>query len=284
MSDFYGTLITADACIRDGRAPDWRIIDCRYDLADREWGPAAYRESHVPGAYYADLERDLSGSPAADSGRHPLPDWQAFADCLGRWGIYPDHQVVVYDQGGGAYASRLWWMLRAVGHRRVALLDGGWAAWQAAGGARTDRMPAGHLRSVALSPGSGWVTTEQVVDNLRSQAFALVDARSSERFAGLREPIDPVAGHIPGALNFPFERNLSADGTFLPVGRLRDAWSECLQQVQPAAVVHMCGSGVTACHNLLAMEAAGLTGSRLYVGSWSEWLRDPGRPVAVGNG
>jgi thiosulfate/3-mercaptopyruvate sulfurtransferase len=156
-------------------------------------------------------------------------------------------------------------------------------AWQSAGGAGTDRQPARHSRPVTLSPGTGWVTTEQVESNLQTGEFLLVDARSGERFSGLREPIDPVAGHIPGAVNFPYERNLAAGGGFLPGDALRALWSAHLGSNRPGAVVHMCGSGVTACHNLLAMETSGLAGSRLYVGSWSEWLRDAGHPVATGD-
>jgi len=283
MSDHYDTLISAETCLQRCAAPDWRVIDCRYDLQEHDWGLRAYHESHIPGAHYADLAHDLSSPPGADTGRHPLPDWQAFADRLSRWGVHTDHQVVVYDQGSGAFAARLWWLLRAVGHRRVAVLNGGWAAWQAAGGAGSDRQPARHARPVTLSPGTGWVTTEQVERNLQTGEFLLVDARSGERFRGQREPIDPVAGHIPGAVNFPFEQNLAADGRFLPSDALRELWAERLGASHPGAVVHMCGSGVTACHNLLAMEVSGLTGSRLYVGSWSEWLRDAGHPVATGD-
>jgi thiosulfate/3-mercaptopyruvate sulfurtransferase len=284
MPDYYDTLIPTEACLRCCTAPEWRLVDCRFNLAEPDQGPLAYRESHIPGAYYAHLEHDLSGAPGVDSGRHPLPDWQAFAERLGRWGIYPDHQVVVYDQGSGAFAARLWWLLRAAGHRRVAVLDGGWAAWQAQGGAESDRLPSDRSLHIELSPGSGWVTTRQVEKNLHTADFLLVDARSGERFAGRCEPIDTVAGHIPGAVNFPFEYNLVAEGIFFrSPEKLRDLWSTRLQGYSPAAVVHMCGSGVTACHNLLAMEVAGLPGSRLYVGSWSEWIRDTARPVATGD-
>ena len=284
MADHYDTLISAAACTRRCVGADWRFIDCRFDLADKGWGMQAYRESHVPGAYYAHLEENLSGMPDADSGRHPLPEWQAFADSLVRWGVYRDTQVVVYDQGSGAFAARLWWLLRAVGHVRVAVLDGGWAAWQSAGGPQSDGVPHPRTRAVELSPGRGWVTTAQVEASLSRGDFLLVDARSSERFAGEREPIDPVAGHIPGAVNFPFERNLDANGLFRSAGDLGELWSGCLSGRPAETVVHMCGSGVTACHNMLAMEVAGLPGSRLYVGSWSEWIRADTRPVARGRG
>jgi thiosulfate/3-mercaptopyruvate sulfurtransferase len=282
MSGYYDMLMPVAKCIEHCTAADWRLIDCRFDLGDKSWGAQAYRESHIPGAHYAHLETDLSSVPGGDSGRHPLPDWQDFADRLSRWGIHQDTQVVVYDQGSGAYAARLWWLLRAVGHQRVALLDGGWAAWQAAGGPYTDALPSAGGRPVQLSSGTGWVTTEQVECHLGSTDFLLVDARSQERFAGLKEPIDPVAGHVPGALNFPFEQNLGSAGVFRRPQDLRELWRGFLQGRPPASVVHMCGSGVTACHNLLAMEVAGLHGSRLYVGSWSEWIRDDTRPVASG--
>lgn len=281
MAHYYDTLISVDACLQQGPAADWALIDCRFDLEDKAWGEAVYREGHIPGAYYAHLEDDLSAPQTADSGRHPLPDWQAFADRLGRWGVHPDTQVVVYDQGGGAFAARLWWLLRCVGHTRAAVLDGGWAAWQSAGGAESREAPAAHLQPVELLPGGGWVTTEEIEKNLYSMEFTLVDARNRERFIGRQEPIDPVAGHIPGARNFPFEHNLDANGLFRQPLALREAWLACLQDASPACVVHMCGSGVTACHNLLAMEVAGLYGSRLYVGSWSEWIRGD-RPVASG--
>jgi len=281
MSGYYDTLISVAECIQHWTAADWRLIDCRFDLGDKSWGVQAYRESHIPGAYYAHLEADLSGVPGNDSGRHPLPHWQVFADRLSRWGIHRDTQVVVYDQGNGAYAARLWWLLRAVGHPRAALLDGGWVAWQAAGGPQTDAVPPAGSRPVALSPGTGWVTTEEVEHNLGNAEFLLVDARSSERFAGLKEPIDPVAGHVPGALNFPFEQNLGSAGVFRPPRELRALWRGFLRERRTGGVVHMCGSGVTACHNLLAMEVAGLRGSRLYVGSWSEWIRSGTRPVAT---
>lgn len=282
MPGYYDTLLSTTACKRYCTALDWRIIDCRFDLGDSSWGEQVYREGHIPGAFYGHLDRDLSGLPDAASGRHPLPDWQHFADSLSRWGIHHDTQVVVYDQGSGAYAARLWWLLRAAGHRRVAVLDGGWSAWLTAGGACTDTVPPPDTRLVELSPGSGWVTTAQVERNLDSAAFLLVDARDGERFAGLREPIDPVAGHVPGAVNYPFEQNLGPGGVFRRPAELRDLWGGLLSGRTPGKVVHMCGSGVTACHNLLAMEVAGLPGSRLYVGSWSEWIRDRKRPVATG--
>lgn len=282
MSEYCDTLISAEICVRHYRSPDWLFVDCRFDLAAPGWGPESYRESHIPGAVYAHLDRDLAGPPGPRSGRHPLPDWRLFAERLGRWGLHPTTQVIVYDQGGGALAARLWWLLRAIGHRRVAVLDGGWAAWQARGGAQSDALALEHARDVELCVGSGWVTTREIEENLSARRFLLVDARTPARFTGQDEPIDPVAGHIPGAVNFPLQDNLAVDGRFLDREALRARWLARLGATPPAAVVHMCGSGVTACHNLLAMEAAGLRGSRLYVGSWSEWIRDPAHPLATG--
>jgi len=281
MAQYYDTLIPVDACLHGGLGVDWAVVDCRFDLTNKAWGETAYRAGHLPGAYYAHLETDLSKQPSAGSGRHPLPDWQLFAERLGSWGVHRDTQVLVYDQGNGAFAARLWWLLRSVGHPRVAVLDGGWRAWLAGGGDVDRAIPARHLQHYALAPGAGWVTTPDVQRNLDGAEFVLVDARKSERFVGRQEPVDAVAGHIPGALNYPFERNLDADDRFRPHAELRLDWLTCLQGAPPTSVVHMCGSGVTACHNLLAMEVAGLHGSRLYVGSWSEWIRGD-RPLATG--
>jgi len=278
----YRTLISVEDFLMSGLPPDWLVIDCRFDLANVRWGEAAYRESHIPGAYFAHLDHDLSGSRRAGAGRHPLPDLRQFAERLGQWGLRRNSQVVVYDQDNGSYAARLWWMLRLMGHETVALLDGGWSAWRAAGGAGESSVPRLQSRSYEARPGSGWVTSRQIERNLSVDRYLLVDARSSERFRGEREPIDPVAGHVPGARNWPFTRNLQKNGLFLAADTLRGQWEVFLDGRAPGSVVHMCGSGVTACHNLLAMEVAGLAGSGLYVGSWSEWISDGRRPVAVG--
>lgn len=278
----YRTIVAAQDLLASGLPPDWLVIDCRFALTDPAWGESAYCRGHIPGAHFAHLDKHLCGAVARDSGRHPLPDWTQFAERLGQWGLHPETQVVVYDQDSGAYAARLWWMLRAVGHEYVALLDGGWAAWLRAGGAV--ELPVPPLRSgrYEARPGSGWVTGARLLRELASGDCILVDGRSAERFRGEQEPIDPVAGHVPGALNRPYTDNLARDGTFMGAARLRSQWAALLNGRTPGAVVHMCGSGVTACHNLLAMEVAGLSGSRLYAGSWSEWIADVTRPVAVG--
>ena len=236
------------------------------------------------GAQHADLERDLSGPPTPLSGRHPLPDPVQLATRLGALGVGPDTQVVAYDDGPGAMAARLWWLCRWIGHEAVAVLDGGLRAWRAAGGSVTAATSAPQPRE--LHPRRSLARTA-TADSLHAATLAaagtcLVDARTPQRFRGQAEPIDPVAGHVPGARNHPFERNLDADGRFLPPAALRERWAQTLGGARPQQVVAMCGSGVTACHLLLALEHAGLPGARLYAGSWSEWIRDPRRPVATG--
>ena len=264
--------------------PDWIAVDCRFSLMDTEAGHRAYAESHLPGARYAHLDRDLSGPITPATGRHPLPDPARLARTLGEWGIGDGAQVIAYDDMGGMLAAaRLWWLLRWLGHDAVAVLDGGFSAWRAAGLPLTAALPAVRPAAFEARPDDRlWLTAA------RAQALPagelLVDARAAARYRGDMEPIDPVAGHIPGAANLPTEDNLAADGRFRPVDDLRARFLAMLDGRSPTAVAHYCGSGVTACHNLLAMDVAGLSGSRLYAGSWSEWIRDPGRPVATGAG
>ena len=312
----YTTLIEAEELAaplsRNAAADsDWTVLDCRFDLPRPDWGASAYAAGHVPNALYAHLDRDLSGPITPDSGRHPLPSLERLAETFGRWGIDDDVQVIAYDQGNGAFAARLWWLLRWAGHRKVAVLNGGFAAWQQAGlptdtvpGARQPRIFTPRLDDRAVV---STAELERVVSagELASGASVLVDARGADRFAGENETIDPVAGHIPGARNHPFVRNVDAKGRFLPAGELRERWQATLGGgavggatlggaggagagggVADATVakraIAMCGSGVTACHNLLALEVAGFPGARLYAGSWSEWIRDPSRPVTRG--
>ena len=261
-----------------------RVFDVRFDLARPEAGEAAWREGHLPGAHYLHLDRDLSakdGVPALCGGRHPLPTREVFAATAARLGLTPDTPVVLVDAQGGMFAARAWWMLRWIGARDVRVLDGGLAAWRAAGGA----LEPGEVAPAAAPP--AWPLGPEpeglrlTADALAAQLgrVALLDARAPERYRGDVEPLDPVAGHIPGALNRPFSANLGPDGRFLPPEALRAAF-QGLAGARP--VVHQCGSGVTACHNLLAMAVAGLPGGALYAGSWSEWCRDPARPVAQG--
>ena len=262
------------------------LLDTSFDLADPAAGERSYREGHLPGAHYLHLDRDLADHThapgAAFRGRHPLPARETFAATLGRLGIGPSTQVVVYDRQGATFAARAWWMLRWLGHREVAVLDGGLQAWTVAGGALSQEPPAPRAPA-AYTPSPSLVSTVDA-DTLAAGlgGLRLIDARAAERFRGDVEPLDPVAGHIPGALNRPFKDNLDAEGRFLRPEALREAFLPLLGGRPASEVVHQCGSGVTACHNLLAMEAAGLSGAALYPGSWSEWCADPARPVARG--
>lgn len=260
--------------------PDWCIVDVRHQLADVGYGERAYGEAHLPGAFFLHCDRDLSGPLNGRNGRHPLPDPEVVAGRLAALGIGRQTQVVAYDDGNGMIASRLWWLLRWLGHDAVAVLDGGWAAWCQAGGALSAERPSAVPGDFEPRLRPWTVDVNDVLAGLDSPGRRLVDARAADRFRGENETIDPVAGHIPGASNRFFGDNLAADGCFKPAAELATEWRALLAGDAPAAVVHYCGSGVSACQNILAMEIAGLPGSRLYGGSWSEWCADPARPVA----
>jgi thiosulfate/3-mercaptopyruvate sulfurtransferase len=273
------TLVSTEQLVQ--RLEDWRIFDCRHDLAQPQLGEQQYAEAHIPGALFAHLDRDLSAPRDGRNGRHPLPYSGAFIAWLGQQGLRPDDQVVCYDAGNGTIAARLWWMLRWAGHDAVAVLDGGLAKWQAERrtvSAHVPRFP--HTTyPVRMRPdtavGIGFVQK-------RPDGVLLLDARAPERFRGEKEPIDKVAGHIPGAKNRYCVDNLTAEGIFKTPRELWDEFAKVLQSTPPSEVVNYCGSGVSACHNLLAMEVAGLTGAKLYPGSWSDWISDPKRPVGTG--
>jgi thiosulfate/3-mercaptopyruvate sulfurtransferase len=275
-------LISTDELAAGLSDPGWRIADCRFELGKPEAGLAAYRAGHIPGSVHADLERDLSVPVTPASGRHPLPSPAAFAATLARLGIGNDTRVVCYDAGSGAFAARLWWMLRWVGHDAVAVLDGGFAAWVAEG--RPVSAEATPARSVTFvpSPRPDMVLDAEGVMRALADGETLVDLRGAERFAGQSEPLDAVAGHVPGAVNLPYLENLGASGRFRAPAELDGLWRARTGAAPGRAPVCMCGSGVTACQGLLALEAAGIRGGRLYAGSWSEWIRDPARPVARG--
>lgn len=264
--------------------PGLRIADVRFDLADPAKGEAAYASAHLPGAIHAHLDRDLSDHARRGLGRHPLPESATFSRWLSAVGYAPEQQWVVHDDGNGSFAARLWWMLRAIGHRDVRVLDGGFAAWSAAGAPLTAELPVITPTSVQAQFAADALPGFADIERLRADPDAkLVDARATPRFRGEIEPLDPVAGHVPGAVNRPFADNLDASGLFKSPQRLREEWLQVLGTASPDHVVHMCGSGVTACHNLLAMEHAGLGGSRLFAPSWSGWISDRTRPVATGD-
>jgi thiosulfate/3-mercaptopyruvate sulfurtransferase len=274
----YTTLISVESLHENLDNPAFVIVDCRFELADKEAGQRAYRAGHIPGALFADVEKDLSGPPLTDRGRHPMPSAEALRSLFGRLGIGAEKQVVAYDASGGAMAVRLWWLLRYMGHPAVAVLDGGWPRWLAAGLPSTDKFWEAKAATFTGEAHREWLV---LVDELGDHSF-LVDCRDPARYRGEIEPIDPVAGHIPGAVNYPYGRNLGPDGRFLPADRLRRQLSEIVAQRPGEEPIFYCGSGVSACHNLLAMAHAGLPGGKLYAGSWSEWSADPRRAVARG--
>lgn len=283
------TLVSAANLANHLSDPHWLIVDCRFDLARSEAGAAAYAAGHIPNAVYAHLDRDLSSPITATSGRHPLPTPDQFAATLSSWGLTDDTQVVAYDADTGAYAARLWWLLRWAGHRKVAVLDGGLKAWSAAGLPVTTEIAQRAPTRFKVHPDrSLWLDADEVAERVRRSDWRLLDARGAERYAGTIEPIDKVAGHVPGALNHPFALNLAADGRFLPAEELRARFEKSQAtaggtRIDDQHTIAMCGSGVTACHLLLGLEIAGKSGAKLYAGSWSEWLRDPARGVATGD-
>jgi len=282
MAEHRTALIEARELVLLIGTPDLLLVDCRHDLAKPLWGAAAYADGHLPGAVFASLDRDLSSPIRPGTGRHPLPSASDFARTLSRWGYTPHSRVVAYDQGPGAYAARLWWMLRAVGHRQVQVVNGGLAAWLAAGEKLDTSNPGIAPSEVASREFSGVLTSAEVERELAARRITLVDARGADRFAGQNETIDPIPGRVPGAINHPFTGNLDAAQQFLPPDELATRWATEVRLAHDAPIVAMCGSGVTACHNLLALELAGYGEGRLYAGSYSEWIADPRRPVATG--
>ena len=271
------TAIKCNTCI---------VVDCRFDLSDPGSGYQGYLEAHIPGAIYAHLDDDLSSPVTAKSGRHPLPDADKFAVFLARSGWQPGTSLVAYDNMGGAFAARLWWLMKYFGHDCAALLDGGFTAWHSAG----YELESGRVSKSSTTPASFNASSEMVVatteilDGLGKHGRALVDVRASERYSGALEPIDSVAGHIPGSVNYPLQLNLTQNGRFKPAQQIREGLLGLSKGLEAKDVLYMCGSGVTACHTLFAAELAGLNGSKLYAGSWSEWIRDQSRPVESVNG
>jgi thiosulfate/3-mercaptopyruvate sulfurtransferase len=275
----FRTLIDVETVADHLADLSWVIVDCRFDLADAEAGWEAYEAAHIPGAVYAHLDEDLSGPPLTDKGRHPLPSPAALTRLFGRLGIDQGKQVVVYDNANGVFAARLWWMLRYMGHEAVAVLDGGWPAWAAAGLPTQAGEEENETAVFTGAPRRDWLVTIEAVDSLP----LLVDARSPERYAGAEEPLDPRPGHIPGAVNFFFSETWGKNGRYLPPNELRAKLEDLLGDMPADKATFYCGSGVSACVNLLALAHVGLGDGRLYVGSWSEWSADPERPAVVNN-
>jgi len=276
----YTTLVDTSVLGAHLEDPRWVVFDCRHDLTRPEAGASDYSAGHIPGAFFAHLDSDLAGTRSGHNGRHPLPDRRRLAEKFGRAGLTCGAQLVAYDAQGGMCAARLWWLARWLGHQEVAVLDGGWQQWLAEGRPVSAAAPRDRASRFQEKSGVQAVTAADVLDNLSS--IALIDARSPDRFRGENETLDPVGGRIPGARNRFFRENLDSSGKFKPAWQLKQEFAALLSGASIGGVVHSCGSGVSACHNLLAMEIAGLPGSRLYPGSWSEWCADPARPVARG--
>ena len=278
----HKTLIDPSTLAQHLNDPNWVVVDCRFDLTNPEKGEELYREAHIPGARYAHLDRHLSGPKTGTNGRHPLPDTETLIRTFSALGISSGSQVVAYDADSSMYAGRLWWMLRWMGHDAVAVLDGGLARWQREGhpvrGGVESSTP-GHFKG---APRPGWrLGVDEVTTVMKDRSKLLVDSRTPDRYRGIGETLDKIGGHIPGAANYFFQQNLAADKTFKSPEDLKTQWDAILKGRNPKDVVVYCGSGVTACHNLLALEHAGLQGVRIFPGSWSEWSSDPSRPVAT---
>jgi len=282
----YQTLISTDVVAENLNNPAFRIVDCRHSLAQPEQGQVDYTNGHIPGAIYANLDTELAAPISEDSGRHPLPDVDSFIVSLQQWGISNDSQVVVYDDAGGGIAARLWWMLRWLGHQDVAVLDGGMAAWDRAGHPTSQEFVPPAKGSFVGVADAGAVWNVAAIESWlqAGDGFVLIDARAATRYRGEHEPIDPVAGHVPGALCLPFNEVLNEDGTWRTVAEIKSCWDKVIPVVPEARWGVMCGSGVTACHLALSAKIAGLPDPCLYVGSWSEWSRDSARPIATAEG
>jgi len=277
----FDTILSVKESSKHLNDPDWGFIDCRFYLQEPDKGYQDYLEGHIPGAVYAHLDRDLSGvAVAGKTGRHPLPDIQDIAEKLSIWGINRQTQIVAYDNQGGALAARLWWMMRWLGHDRVAVLDGGWGAWIGSGNGQETQEPARTRRQYVPELHPEMLVDVHFVEKIRTDPdYLLIDARSPERYWALEENIDPVAGHIPGAVSAPFSENLGEDGYFLPDEMLVDRFRNLLGDYPPEKTIVYCGSGVTSIHNIIAMLKVGFDMPKLYVGSWSEWITDPARPT-----
>ena len=276
--------ISIEALTENLNNPDWIIFDCRFSLKDAAEGLKSYKQGHIPGALFADMDKDLSSSVTATSGRHPLPDPDELIDKLQNWGVNNSSQIICYDDVSGAYAARMWWLLKWLGHDDVAVLDGGIKKWTEKNlniETEIQARPKGCFKGAAND--DMWVDINFIQQQLEQNNINLLDARTRDRFTAKDTKTDPVPGHIPGAVSFPFVENINKHGLFLSVAELKQRYEKLFGEQENKEVINMCGSGVTACHNLLAMQIAGLPMTRLYVGSWSEWIKEKGRPVATGS-
>lgn len=279
----HTSLISAEVTLEHLNDPNWRIIDCQFDLKDKNIGLQNYKSEHIPGAIYADLDLDLSSTITSNSGRHPLPEPAHILQKFGKWGIQPTTQVVVYDNAFGSFAARLWWLLKWMGHESVAVLNGGLHYWKQQQYPLTQDIFTPPVIDFSGNPNTQMaVDTKNLLATLQQSNLTLIDVRDPERFNGTYEPIDKVAGHIPGAINIPWKTNLDQQGLYLSNDQLLLHYKEILQNQDSKNIVFMCGSGVTACHSLVAMHSIGITDAKLYPGSWSEWIQDPSRPVKSG--
>ena len=280
----FTTLITTDQLAAHLTDPGWVIFDCRFWLADAERGHRDYQKGHIFKAIYAHLNDDLAGPIIAGvTGRHPLPDVESISRFFSQSGLDQNSQVIAYDDAGGAMAVRVWWLLRWLGHEAVAILDGGWQQWLAEDRPMTDVVPTPTPRAfVPQIRSAEWITSDQVLARINDSQFKLFDARNADRYRGENETIDPIAGHIPGAISAPYADNLNPDGTFKPIEQLRARFESLLGDTPAEHTAFYCGSGITAAHNLIALKHAGLGEAKLYAGSWSEWITDPSRPLSIG--
>jgi thiosulfate/3-mercaptopyruvate sulfurtransferase len=278
----YKTIISSDILKKNIDNKDFIIFDCRCDVKDSTYGLQAYNEGHIPNSIFVDIDADLASEKTVNSGRHPLPDPDTLSEKLSQWGFNSSKQAVVYDDAGGAFAGRMWWILRWLGHTNVAVLDGALGGWMASGGKLTQDNTI-FERSVFVPniQDAMHVSIKDVEDAQYKMDKLIVDARSKERYLGIKDPVDPIAGHIPGAISHPLGQNLDKKGHFKSVEELKHTFSKLIGEAESNDIISMCGSGITACHNILALEIAGVHGIKLYVGSWSEWIMDKSRPIAT---
>ena len=281
----YKTIISSDILKNNIDNKDFIIFDCRCDVKDSAYGIQAYTEGHIPNSIFVDIDSDLASEKTVTSGRHPLPDVDALSEKLSQWGLNSSKQAVIYDDAGGAFAGRMWWILKWLGHANVAVLDGALGGWMASGGKLTQDNTV-FERSV-FTPNAQddmYVSINDVEDAQYKMNKLIIDARSKERYLGIKDPVDPIAGHIPGAISHPLGQNLDKKGHFKSPEELKHSFSKLIGETESGDIISMCGSGITACHNILALEIAGVCGIKLYVGSWSEWIMDKNRPIATIDG